>query len=252
MRKIAFLAGGKGPLSPVLTKRHGILMSAATAGTQIDMYGGKGSMETRAGEWKDTGGPRYSIESRYDEYLAVPHYLQNAIEAEQEGYDAIILSCGGVPGLDGVKEAVSIPVIGPGAASMHVCSFLGNRFCRLATHRVGRDRFNMQPFEASNGLMKWVSTRDIGLTVIDVRDKPEETLEACIRHGRKAMEEDNVDALTYSCMSISFLEADEAISEALGVPVVNPAKSAVRMAELCIDLGLTHSKIGFPTPKSLM
>lgn len=251
MRKIAFLAGGKGPLSPELVRRNKILQSAATAGTKVDMYGGKGSMETRSGEYKAPKGSMMSVESLYDEYLTVPQYLQTAIEAEKEGYDAIITSCGSDPGLDAVREAVSIPVIGPGAASMHVCSLIGHRFTRLATHRIGRQRLSMLPFETHNGLQKWVSIRDIGLTVPEVREKPEDTFEACVKHGRLAIEEDAVDVITYSCMSISFLEIDERLSQALGVPIVNPAKSAVRMAELCIDFGYKHSKISYPFPKSI-
>jgi allantoin racemase len=250
MRKIAFLSGGKGPLSPVLTRRYEILQSAANPGTQVDMYGGLGSMETRKGIYKPKSSMG-SIESLYDEYLAVPHYLKTTIEAEQEGYNAVILSCGSDPGLEAARESVRIPVIGPGDSSMHVCSLIGHRFCRLATHRLGRQRLSLRPFEVHNGLQKWVSIRDIGLTVIDVREKPEETYEACLSQGRKAIEEDSVDAITYSCMSISFLNFDERLSKELGVPVVNPAKAAVRMAEMCIDFGLTHSKLSYPTPKRL-
>jgi allantoin racemase len=250
MRKIAFLAGGKGPLSPVLVKRHEILQSASTLGTQVDMYGGLGSMETRKGVYVPKASMG-SIESIYDEFMAVPYYLKTTVEAEQEGYDAVILSCGSDPGLDAAREAVNIPVIGPGDSSLHVCSLIGHRFCRLATHRSGRQRLGLRPFEVHNGLQKWVSLRDIGLTVIDVREKPEETYKACLMHGKKAIEEDSIDAITYSCMSIAFLDFDERLGEELGVPVVNPAKTAVRMAEMCIDFRLTHSKLSYPTPKRL-
>ena len=67
-------------------------------------------METRKGEWKDTGRTRSSIESSYDEYMAIPTYLEYTIDAEEEGYDAVILSCGSDPGLDALREAVKIPV----------------------------------------------------------------------------------------------------------------------------------------------
>jgi allantoin racemase len=249
MRKIAFLVGDSGPLSPEIRRRRKILMTAATSKSKIDMYGSKRSMESVE---KDKGISRgWSIESTYDEYLSVPQYIQSAVEAEQEGYDAVILSCGTDPGLEAVREAVNIPVIGPGTSAMHVCSLICHRFCRLASHRPHRQRIGILSFEAHNGLMKWVSTRDIGMTVLEVRKKPGETFEACVRHGKIAIKEDAVDAITYSCMSIAFLDFDLGLSEALGVPVVNPAKAAVRMAELCIDFGLKHSKLSYPTPKNL-
>jgi allantoin racemase len=254
MRKIAFLSGGYGPLSPEHKRRHKILLSAANPGTKIDMYGGKGSMETRVGEYKapEKKG-RHSIESVYDEYLSVPSSVKKSIEAEQEGYDAIITSCGNDPGLDVHREAVKIPVIGPGISGMHICSLIGHRFCRLATHRLGRHRVGLLPFEAHNGLMKWVSTRDIGMTVLEVRDNQEKLVEACIKQGRLAIKEDHVDALTWSCSSMSFTpNLEQLLMEALKIPVVNPMKSAVRLAELCIDFGLAQSKLTYPTPKSLL
>lgn len=252
MNKIAFLAGGKGPLSPELQKRHAILQSAASKNTLISMYGGKGSMATRKGEWKPSGKPRGSIESIYDEMLAVPQYIQNSIDAEEEGYSAIILSCGSDPGIEAIREAVKIPVIGPGNSAMHLCSIVGHRFCRLVTHRTGRQRIGLEPYEKNNGLMKWVSSRDIGLTVRDVRRDLDRTLEACIKHGNLAIEEDSVDAITYSCMSIAFLNIDEKLSTELRVPVINPAKAAVRIAETLINFKITHSKISYPTPFRLL
>jgi allantoin racemase len=109
----------------------------------------------------------------------------------------------------------------------------------------------MLPYEIYNGLQKWVSTRDIGLTVIEVREKPEATYNNCLEQGRLAILEDAADVITYSCMSIAFLDIDDKLSSELKVPVINPVKTAVRMAELCIDFGYKHSKISYPYPKSL-
>ena len=254
MRKIAFLAGGYGPLSPEAERRHKILMSAATSGTQIDMYGGKGSIESRVGKYvPPTDGKRTSIESIYDEYLAVPHELKIAIEAEQEGYDAIILSCGNDPGIDALREAVSIPVIGQGNSSMHICSLTSHRFSRLLTHRVGRQRLHRLCYENYNGLMKWVSSRDIGMTVLEVRDNPVKTIEAAVKHGKLAINEDGADALTWSCGSMSFTPGlAQRLMEELKVPVVNPIEAAVRMAEYAVDFKIKHSKLGYPTPKQFI
>jgi hypothetical protein len=41
MRKIAFIGGGMGPLSPEHERRQQILRDVASPGTQVDMYGGK-------------------------------------------------------------------------------------------------------------------------------------------------------------------------------------------------------------------
>src|SRR5215212_9654199 len=69
-----------------------------------------------------------SIESMWEEYLSVPPLMELAVELEREGFDAIVPGCFGDPGLDGVRELVSIPVVGPGASSMLVAANLGHRF----------------------------------------------------------------------------------------------------------------------------
>jgi allantoin racemase len=100
--------------------------------------------------------------------------------------------------------------------------------------------------------MKWVSSRSIGMTVNEVRDYPEKAYQSCLAQGRLAIEDDVSDALTWSCSSLSFIEdLDARLMEELGIPVVNPVRAAVRIAEYCIDFGITQSKITYPSPKNL-
>jgi allantoin racemase len=102
--------------------------------------------------------------------------------------------------------------------------------------------------EYPHGLGRWVSTRSVGMGVIDVREEPEEAFKATLREAKAAMKEEGSDAFTYGCMSMAFLDMDKRLEEETGVPFVNPAKVAVRMAEMYINLGIKHSKITFPTP----
>lgn len=52
-------------------------------------------------------------------------------------------------------------------------------------------------------------------------------------------------------MSMAYNMYDEELTEEIGVPAVNPMKAAVKMAEMYIDLGLTHSKLAYHVPPSL-
>ena len=69
-----------------------------------------------------------SIECEYDEALAVPGTIAKIIEAERDGCDAVVIDCMGDPGMLPGRECVSIPVIGPCEAAMHVASMLGHTF----------------------------------------------------------------------------------------------------------------------------
>lgn len=70
-----------------------------------------------------------------DEYQAIPGVIEATVQAEKDGFDGVIIGCAGDPGVDGAREMVKIPVIGPAQASYVVCSMLGrasplSRRCR--------------------------------------------------------------------------------------------------------------------------
>lgn len=246
MRKIAFISGGHGPLSPELRRRHSILQGAASPGTQVDMYGGKDSIESSKGGPTDTDQIGVT-ESEYALVHDIPSDIKVVVDAEEEGYDAVVLACGADPGLSAIREAVSIPVVGPGTAARHVCSLICHKFTLLTTGKRGSIKV-LSDDEVPTGLGRWASTRRIGMGVLEVRERPEEAFNATLREAKAAMAEDGSDAFTYGCMSMAFLDMDKRLENELGVPFVNPAKVAVRIAEMYIDLGIRHSKLTFPSP----
>src|SRR5688500_18284216 len=92
---------------------------------------------------RTNGGPA-SIESMWEEYLLVPPLMELAVELEREGFDAIVPGCFGDPGIDGVRELVSIPVVGPGATAMLVAANLGHRYGIVTVlESVGRPLTNL-------------------------------------------------------------------------------------------------------------
>ena len=62
--------------------------------------------------------------------LVVPELIRLAPRAEKRGFSAMIIGCYSDPGLDALREMLTIPVIGPGAASLHLAAQLGTRISR--------------------------------------------------------------------------------------------------------------------------
>jgi allantoin racemase len=241
MRKIAFLMEGAstGRLSGDLARREGLLREIASPGTEIDIFG----LETDP-EKSHLG----TVQSAYDAALSTIGDLKCAMAAEEAGYQAVIIPCGGDPGIAPLREVLTIPVVPPGSAAKHICSLLGPRFSIITT---GKGPVKRSEVHERDGLMKLVSIHPVGLTVPEVRVKPREAYEAMVREGRRAVEEYGAASVTFGCMSMGFLMVDEKLSEDIGVPAVNPVKVAVKTAETLIDLGLTHSKKAYPVPPSL-
>lgn len=192
-------------------------------------------------------GPR-SIESMWEEYLSVPGLFESVVELEREGFDAVVPGCFGDPGIDGARELVSIPVLGPGASSMVVAANLGHRFSIVTVlENVVRPLENLALL--TGVAPKLASVRQIGIPVLELNSDPERTFQRLLDVSREVIANDRADVLILGCGTLSFraLEAQEA----LGVPVLNPLQVTLRMAELVVSCGLSHSKLSHPLPPKL-
>ena len=200
-------------------------------------------LETRS----DYGGPE-SIESMWEEYLSVPGTMDLAVRLEREGFDAIIPGCFGDPGLDGMREIVSIPVVGPGQAGMTVAAMLGHRFSIVTVvENIIRPLENLALLHGYAS--KLASVRQIGIPVLELNNDPDYTYHRAIEVCRETIEKDRADVLVMGCGTLSF--RSEELAAELGVPVVNPLRAALRMAELYVSSGISHSKRSYPTPRKI-
>lgn len=187
-----------------------------------------------------------SIESAYEEYVSVPGSFAVALKAQDEGYDALVLGCFGDPGLDGFRELLHVPIVGPCEASMHAACQLGHRFGVVTVldtvvaplHRLAR--------------VAGLDSRVAAITAVDVPvlSLGSESVEA-VRAGCHRVLASGADTIVLGCMSMAFLGVAEQLSEELGVPVLNPARVALKTAELLVGARLSHSRRAFPVPPKL-
>lgn len=191
-----------------------------------------------------------SIESSYEEYLSIPASVRRAVELEREGWDAVILGCFGDPGLDAFRELVSIPVIGPGEASALLAASLGHRFSVITITDSVVPAIERQVRNA--GLAERLAgVRAVDIPVLELHHDRDRTIAAVVAEARAALLQDRADTLILGCMSMGFLEIAEAVSEEVGVPVLNPARVALRFAEAIVGAGLRHSRRAYLTPPKL-
>lgn len=189
-----------------------------------------------------------SIESAHDAGLVVPELIRLAPQAERRGIKAIIIGCYSDPGLDALRELVSVPVIGPGAASLHLGAQLGTRIGLLTPTGRGYGRVAQRMRSLALAPLL-VSVRGVGLSVMDLAEQKPGALEKAVTAARGAVDE-GADVLVLGCMSMAFLPGIcETLSERVGVPVVNPVIAALKTAEMVVSLGLSHSKAAWPKPK---
>lgn len=191
-----------------------------------------------------------SIESEFDEALAVPDSIRVAIEAEDAGCDAIIIDCMGDPGIHACREAVSIPVLGAGQTAMHLANMLGHRFSFITV--LDRIRPMIDKITGSYGLAhKYASFQAIDVPVLELAHDIEALNAALSAKAITSIEQDGADAIILGCTG--FLGCAQAMKTSLSkagydVPVIDPIPAAVHMAEALIKAGLSHSKVSYPAP----
>jgi allantoin racemase len=218
-----------------VARRGGVLQEYAAAGTEV-------LTEPTA------VGPA-AIESAHDAALVVPELIRLAPAAEERGIDAVIIGCFSDPGLDALREMLHIPVIGPGAASLHLAAQLGTRISLLTPAGRGFGRVSARMRALGLGPLL-ASVRGVGLSVMDLAHQAPGALDKAAAAARRAAEEDGADVIVLGCMSMAFLPGIcEDLSERAGVPVINPVVAALKTAEMVAGMRLAHSKVAYAIPK---
>jgi allantoin racemase len=186
-----------------------------------------------------------SIESEYDAALVVPYIIESIEEAAPQ-IDAAIIGCFSDPGLAAARERQSLPVIGPGAAAIHLALQAGDRFSVLAPN-AGSAR-SANHIRGMGLASRYASTRGVGLSVLELARDDGSALDRIADVGRACIEKDGADVLVFGRMSMAFLGLHSAIEARIGVPVVNPVIAGLKTAEMLLVHGLTHSRRAWPAP----
>lgn len=187
-----------------------------------------------------------AIESNIDEVLCGPDLLKKAREAEQSGAAAIVIDCLGDPALDAVREAVTIPVVGPGETAFHLACTLGHKFAVVTV--MERLRPLIENHALKYGIQnKLAAVKAVEVSVLDIEDA---LFEAIADKAIEAIKENGADTIVLGCTGFLGLErtVTERIKDSIGVtvPVINPLPVAVMAAANLIDLQLRHSALAYP------
>lgn len=189
-------------------------------------------------------GPK-TVESFYDEAFALPGILRIVREIKNQ-YDGIMINCFADPGLKPVREICDIPVVGPGECAIILASMLGHNFSIISMKKNFIPMLELKV--ASLGLLKKLSSVEyINISVSELEDDFNKTEGAIIEVINRAVKRNNTEVAILGCTGMISLYSK--IVKKVGVPVVEPAASALKMLEIMIDLGIKHSKTGlFMTP----
>lgn len=194
----------------------------------------------------------------YDRGLTALAYLDCALEAEKAGFDAVLINTVGDYGIDEMKSATGMVVVGAGEATMAMCCNTGRNFSIVS---IWPPKLNFIYDErlASCGMeSRCVSIRnvlldadiagvaDAGATTADLQDHNEAFQDHIVEAIQAAVSDDGAHTIMLGCTCMAPVGPD--IAARVHVPVFEPMRTGYKTAEVLLALGVRHSDAAFPIP----
>ena len=200
--------------------------------------------------------PQYLEDFRnpWFQHLVVHEVIGSVIEADREGFDAIVVNCFDDPGVNEARARVRTPVFGLSEATFHHACQLGARLGALVPDMPGQVAFVQRQIEAMG-----LSARLIPNGVrTECKRFTESFAEALADPGAmiarldaqaRELVDDGADVVVIACGGLGQVCGTQGwhVIEHNGalVPVVNPLATAVKTAEMMVGL---QRALGIPVP----
>ncbi len=182
-----------------------------------------------------------SIESWYDESLALPGLLAEVTAGERDGIDGYVVACFGDPGLFAAREVARGPVVGIAEAAMHTASVIAPGFSVVTT--LARTTGMAWHLAERYGMKRFCrNVRATDVAVLDLDRPGTAARRTIVDECRRALDEDGADAIVLGCAGMADLA--HAIEDAIDAPVVEGVTAALKWAEALVSLRLGTAKRG--------
>jgi len=175
--------------------------------------------------------------------------LDNALRAEQNGFDAFVVGSVQDPALKEARSLVDIPVVGYGESALHLACCLGSRFCVIAFQK-GFDQLMDLRIRELGLWERAVPTMLVDVAFADVSEgmsQPATLSDRFTATARRAIAL-GAEAIIPGQLYLSEAIARAGISRIDEVPVVDGLTSTLKMAELMVDLhrqGIRPTRRGY-------
>lgn len=192
----------------------------------------------------------------YDRGLTSLAYIDCAIEAEKSGFDAVFINTVGDYGIDEIRSATDLLVVGAGEATMAMCANVG-RYFSIVTIWPPKLNFIYEERLRSTGMENHcVSVRNVlsddevegiagaGAAVMGLKDGNASLKDRIVKEVESAVLEDGADTIMLGCTCMAPIAPE--ISERVTVPVLESMRSGYKTVEALLSLQLRPSRVAFP------
>ncbi len=176
--------------------------------------------------------------------------VERTIQAEKQGYDAIVNSCVSDPGLFEMRAVVDIPVTGCFESATHLASIMGAKWSVVTVEELVAKRFDKLLVDFYGVRQTMASIRHINIRANELYPEitsTEEVARRLIEVSKKCIREDGAEIIISGCTIMSSLITNyirEDPMKLIGAPMIDPMITAFKFAEMMVDL---REMAGYPS-----
>jgi allantoin racemase len=181
----------------------------------------------------------------------LPELTFKVKEAKKDGVQAVVIAHYLDPGLEAGREFVSIPVIGCGHTTYRLASVLARRFSIITS--VDSHIGHIEDILAAEGLSeKVVSIKSVDIAQQNDLKVSQHFVGQLLERSWEAVDRDGAKLIILALHG--FFDLSHQVKEHLAlrgklVPVLDPLRVGIKHAENLVDMGVSHSKVTYPSPQ---
>jgi len=188
-------------------------------------------------------------DNQYDTFLMDVFCFEEGLRAEKEGFDAVCIDTVTDSGMLGLRSRLNIPVVGPGTVAYHLACILGTKFSIVTTWKKWFHFY----YKSITEMQLWPKVASIRAAGVEpdvskliTKEKQELTFKAYEEAALKCIEQDGASVIVLG--STTMHQAYDYLKKRLPCPVINPGIWAFKIAVMLVELGISHSKVSYPSP----
>ena len=181
-------------------------------------------------------------------YLNDLEILKSMIQAEKDGYDAVISACWFDPAIEAGKQLLRIPVVGSAESSMHLACTMGLKFAIVTSDQMYIPHMIelISHYRMSDNVIDRKPVRSLTLSGLEIGNCLHGDYTPIIQNFQeitKGCVEDGAEVVIIGCGLLCPLLSTSGIRYVEEAPILDSIMIGIKMAEIHVDL----QKAGIPT-----
>jgi allantoin racemase len=192
--------------------------------------------------------------------------VEHVLDAEEKGFDGVIIGCSLDIGLKASREVAKIPVVSSMEAAMFGSCIMGRKFCIISFGERARvrqeqliDEYGLRK-RATNVRAFEMTLEELG-EALKTEEKKKELREIFMEEARKAVTEEQAEVIIPGCGilgALCILDQIATVDAMQEVPVIDTFVPALKLVEMLVmmkqKLGIDISRRGlyYPPPQEVI